>query len=147
MAKVVKPTMLTPYLTVPDGLAALAFYTSAFGAVVLNTHSDEDDQRIVHAHLRVGDIEFMMSDYIPEMNTNKRIPIKDEKRVIALNWNFETYVDLCDFLDNCTAAGCDIVLPFDNMYWGEHYGEIRDPFGFVWSLISPNKPDNIVNLM
>lgn len=147
MAKVVRPIGLIPYLTVADGLAALAFYTSAFGASVVRTHSDEDDHRIVHAHLKVGDIEFMMSDYIPEMNTNKRVPSKDEKRAIALNWQFETYADLCIFLENCTAADCEIVLPFNNMYWGEHYGEIRDPFGFVWSLISPNKPDNIVNLM
>ncbi|MCJ8324995.1 MAG: VOC family protein [Rhizobiales bacterium] len=147
MARVVKPIALTPYLTVNDGLAALAFYTSAFGAVVLNVHSDEDDQRIVHAHLKVGDIEFMMSDYIPEMNTNKHMPTKDEKRAIAMNWFFNTYADLCDFLNNCLVAGCDIILPFDNMYWGQHYGEIKDPFGYVWALSSPNKKNNIVNLM
>src|SRR5215475_5421645 len=31
-------------------------------------------------------------------------------------------------------AGCSVVMPIQDQFWGDRYGEVRDPFGFVWAI-------------
>ena len=39
------------------------------------------------------------------------------------------------------AAGASEVMPVADQFWGDRYGQIRDPFGQVWS-IGASKGDN-----
>ena len=32
------------------------------------------------------------------------------------------------------AAGCKVVMPLDDMFWGDRYGCVVDPFGHNWSI-------------
>ena len=147
MVRPLKPIGLMAYLTVADGAEALAFYQKAFGARIVKQHVDYNDGRIIHAHLKIGRSEFMLSDQIGAMNGDKFVSDKNEKRAIIMQWAFESYFDLDGFIENALEAGCELIFPVENMYWGEYYGEIKDPFGFVWSMVAPSGDEKKVKFM
>lgn len=31
-------------------------------------------------------------------------------------------------------AGATVVLPLETQFWGDRYGQVKDPFGFTWSI-------------
>lgn len=50
------------------------------------------------------------------------------------------HVDDADaWFDRAVAAGATVVMPIDNMFWGDRYGQIKDPFGHQWSIGAPIK--------
>lgn len=148
MVRAMRPTALIAYLTVGNGAEALSFYQKAFGARVIAQQTAEDGEKIIHAHLKIGSLGFMLSDYFEDMNATKSAPQKQGKRSIVLQWVFESQFDLDGFLEKVLAEGCQITCPFENMFWGEYYGEITDPFGFIWGLIAPgDEGDGLVRLM
>lgn len=144
MARAGKPKALIPYLAVSNAAKALSFYEKAFGARIVNQQTSQDAERIIHAHFKIGTLEFMISDLFDEMKLNKNVPNLNEKRPIIMQWYFETELDLKDFLDQSVEAGCIVVFAFDHMFWGDYYGEIEDPFGYVWGLTTPSKNAKIV---
>lgn len=147
MARPLKPIGLMAYLTVNDGAAALAFYRDAFGARIVKQHVNDEDGRLIHSHLKIGSNGFMLSDQVVEINNRKFTANKDEKRAIIMQWSFESHFDLDGFLENALQAGCELIFPVENMYWGEFYGEILDPFGYVWSMVAPSGKETKVNFM
>jgi uncharacterized glyoxalase superfamily protein PhnB len=42
--------------------------------------------------------------------------------------------------ERAVAAGCEITLPLQKMFWGDRYGQLKDPFGVSWSM---GKPDQV----
>lgn len=147
MARPMRPTALIPYLIVNDGAEALAFYQRAFGAQLVSHQIAEDGIRIIHAQFKIGELEFMMSDYIVEVNQDRNVPHKGQSRSMIIHWVFDNHIDVEGFLENAVNAGCEIILPFVDMFWGEYYGEIKDPFGHIWALASPVKDKNKVSLI
>ena len=37
------------------------------------------------------------------------------------------------------AGGCTIIMDISDQFWGDRYGQLRDPFGHRWSIGSPLK--------
>ena len=37
------------------------------------------------------------------------------------------------------AAGATLVMPAADMFWGDRYGQIKDPFGHRWSIATPKQ--------
>lgn len=142
MARPMKPTALIPYLIVDNASDALSFYQKAFGARLVTQHIAEDGKRVMHAHFKVGAIEFMVSDHIKEIKQDRNVPDRNRSQSNIMHWAFESYNDVDGFLENAVEAGCEIVFPFCDMFWGQYYGEIKDPFGHNWSLGSPPKGGN-----
>lgn len=118
---------VTPQLVVGDADAAIAWYAKVFGAKELD-RKPLPDGRIMHAVLRLGDTAFMISDSFgpaPSELNGAFIHVQD-KGVDA-------------FWERALANGAKPILPLANQFWGDKYGQLRDPFGQIWSLGWPAK--------
>lgn len=134
MAIEVQPSV-SPMLTVSDGAAAIDFYVKAFGAEELGRVPGPDGKRLFHAALRINGALVMLNDDFPEMNDGKSAtpealggsPVTIHLTVTDVDQKFQRAVD----------AGATVVMPLDDMFWGDRYGELRDPFGHLWSMGQP----------
>nr|WP_090342728.1 VOC family protein [Mycolicibacterium malmesburyense]CRL73314.1 glyoxalase/bleomycin resistance protein/dioxygenase [Mycolicibacterium malmesburyense] len=134
MAIDVKPEV-SPMLTVSDGAAAIDFYVKAFDAEELGRVPGPDGKRLFHAALRINGALVMLNDDFPEMNDGKSVtpevlggsPVTIHLTVTDVDAKFQKAID----------AGATIVMPLDDMFWGDRYGELRDPFGHMWSMGQP----------
>ncbi|GAT11622.1 VOC family protein [Mycolicibacterium novocastrense] len=126
---------VSPMLTVSDGAAAIDFYVKAFDAEELGRVPGPDGKRLFHAALRINGALVMLNDDFPEMNDGKSVtpealggsPVTIHLTVDDVDTKFQKAVD----------AGATVVMPLDDMFWGDRYGELRDPFGHVWSMGQP----------
>ena len=119
---------VTPYLVVNNGSNAIEFYKKAFGAKEMLRHSTPDG-KILNAQLKIGDSMVMLSDEFPGADT--RSPNSLGASTVTLH----IYVkDVNKLWEQAIAAGARIVMPLNNQFWGERYGQIVDPFGHRWSL-------------
>lgn len=134
MAIDVKPEV-SPMLTVSDGAAAIDFYVKAFDAEELGRVPGPDGKRLFHAALRINGALVMLNDDFPEMNDGKSVtpevlggsPVTIHLTVTDVDAKFQKAID----------AGATVVMPLDDMFWGDRYGELRDPFGHMWSMGQP----------
>jgi PhnB protein len=116
----------TPYLTVHDADAALAFYKKAFGASeVLRLLMP--DGRVGHAEFKIGESKFMLSDEYP--NPNSTSPQSLGGSTVKLH----LYVNDADAVfSRAIAAGANETMPVTNQFWGDRMGSLADPFGHHW---------------
>ena len=126
---------ITPHLTIRDNRAADAidFYKAAFGAELENgPHLADDGQRIMHAHLYFNGGALMLNDDFPEFGHGEaaapasvtlhlQVPDADAAWQRALD------------------AGSEVRFPMADQFWGDRYGQVKDPFGFTWSIGAPVK--------
>ncbi|OGN42467.1 MAG: glyoxalase [Caulobacterales bacterium RIFCSPHIGHO2_01_FULL_70_19] len=123
---------VAPHLTIPSrgGQAAVEFYQRAFGAEVLRTMPAEDGERLMHAHLRINGGSVMLHDEFPEMNGEQDIRPKG----VVLHLQVD---DVDEWWNRAIVAGAVPVYPLADQFWGDRYGQLRDPFGHSWSIGAP----------
>ncbi len=114
---------ITPYLTVNNGSVAIEFYKRAFGAREMLRHSTPDG-KILNAQLRIGDSIIMLSDEFPGSDTKS--PVSLGASTVTLHVYTK---DVNKLWDQATAAGAKIVMPLNNQFWGERYGQLSES---VW---------------
>jgi len=126
------PPPLAPYLTVDDAKAAIDFYARAFGAVELSRQPTPDGTKLIHAALSFNGGLLMLCDDFPELAGGVRRSAK------ALGGTPVTlHLDLPDVdrvWKSAVDAGATVTMPLADMFWGDRYGKLRDPFGHEWSL-------------
>lgn len=121
---------VTPYMVVSSAERAIAFYKKAFGAEELMRMPSPDGKRLMHAELRVMGAPVMMSDEFPEYSANKG-PDMIGSTTVTLH----LYVpDANAAFDRAVKAGCTVLMPLADMFWGDRFGKLRDPFGHEWSI-------------
>lgn len=119
---------LNPYLTVKNAEQAIEFYKKAFNAQELYRMPGPDG-KIMHAELRIGDSTLMLSEEFPEMGNKSPLTIGGSPCTIML------YTDNVDQLwDMAVRAGAQVRMPLSDMFWGDRFGGLTDPFGHLWSL-------------
>lgn len=119
---------LTPYLTIEDTAKAIDFYKEAFGAEEI-MRMQTPDGSIGHAEIQIGDSRVMLSDPFPQSTVR---PPSERGGPTA---SIFVYVEDCDALfDQATAAGAEATMPLQDMFWGDRFGTLTDPFGHVWSI-------------
>jgi len=130
---------LTPMLQIDDGRAAEAidFYTSAFAATEISRKLAEDGRRLMHAHVHVNGASLMLHDAFPEYADPADA---DERGAGGLTLHLSVD-DVDAWYERAVAAGARGALPPADMFWGDRYGQIIDPFGYRWSLGAPLKGD------
>lgn len=117
---------VAPYLNLSDAGAAADFYARALGAVEVNRKSTEDGKRHMHIHLHVNGASVMLSDFFPEYG---------HAYVAPAAFTLHLQVDDIDaWWARAVAAGAEVVMPKEKQFWGDVYGQIRDPYGVTWSL-------------
>ncbi|AMU94340.1 MAG: VOC family protein [Sphingopyxis sp.] len=127
---------LTPHIAIADKRAseAIEFYKQAFGAVEQVRMPAEDGVRLMHAHLLLNGSSLMMHDDFPEYS--------GEAMAAPSGVTLHLQVDDADrWYDRAIAAGATSVMAPDNMFWGDRYAQVKDPFGHLWSIGHPLKGD------
>ena len=125
---------VTAHLTIGNGKAAdaIAFYARAFGAEEIRRHMADDGQRIMHAYLSLNGGSLMLNDEFPEYMSAPATP--PGSVVLHLQ------VPEADAAwSKATAAGAEVVFPMADQFWGDRYGQVKDPYGFTWSIGAPSK--------
>jgi PhnB protein len=119
---------VTPHLVCAGASEAIDFYKEAFGATEVSRLPGPDG-RLMHASIRIGDSIIMLVDEMPEWGSLGPLALKGSSVVIHL------YVDDVDsFSEQAVTAGAKVVLPVQDMFWGDRYGQLQDPFGHRWSV-------------
>lgn len=125
----VKLTGVVPYINIDGASEASAFYQKAFGAEELMRLPAEDGRRLMHCCLRINGGHLMFSDCFPEHGVNHHP---------SPSYTMHLEVDDVDaWWARAIAAGAEVVMPLELMFWGDRYGQLRDPFGVTWSLGMP----------
>jgi len=120
---------VTPYLTVSDGARALEFYARAFGARETERMPGPGG-KLMHAELRIGDSVIMLSDELPGMST-----CKAPTSLGGTTGSVFLYLpDVDATFQRAVAAGCKVLMPPTDMFWGDRFGKLEDPFGNQWGL-------------
>jgi uncharacterized glyoxalase superfamily protein PhnB len=121
-----------PYLAIDGTRAAIEFYRKAFGALL---HGEAAlmprTTRIANASLVINGGVMMLSDTFPEMN----------QPAAKGGCGFTMQLVVLDgdlWWNRAVEAGCEIVTPFAKQFWGDRYGQLRDPFGIDWALNEPS---------
>jgi PhnB protein len=119
---------ITPYLSIDGAATAIDWYKKAFGAKEIYREPTPDG-KLMHAQIKIGDSIVMLSDIFPgpnapSLNAGARSPV-----------TLHIYMKNVDKLwQQAIDAGAKAVMPLDNMFWGERYGQLTDPFGHAWSI-------------
>ena len=114
------------YLQVDGASAAAEFYQRAFGATEVNRHPVDERGRTMHIHLYVNGSSLMLGDAYPEYGH----PLEKPQA-----FNLTLQVDDIDaWWRRAVDAGATVVMPVQKMFWGDLYGQLRDPFGVMWSM-------------
>jgi PhnB protein len=125
------PVGVYPYLTVKGGKAAMDFYARAFGASEEYRAYGEDGERIMHARFRVNGGAILLSDDFPEFRGGGDAPA-------PAGVTIHLEVDDADrWWRRAVEAGAEIKMPLADQFWGDRYGQLRDPFGHSWSIGAP----------
>jgi PhnB protein len=129
------PVGLVPHLVVSDGAAAIEFYKKAFGAQETMRMPAEDGKRLMHAQLRIGESTLYLADDFPEFCGGKP---RNPKALGGTPVTIHQYVrDVDASIKRAADAGATVVMPAADMFWGDRYGQVNDPFGHNWSFATP----------
>ncbi len=130
---------VVPYLTIgarvdgsPGGAAdAIEWYTAAFGAQETNRQMAPGGDKVMHAELVVGDGLLFLADDFPEWSGESSAPVALNGSTVTLH----RYVVDCDAtIAAAVELGAEVLMPPQDMFWGDRFGSIRDPFGHKWSI-------------
>ena len=122
---------VVPYLTVDGAAKAADFYKTAFAAEIVASHPPDEKGRTMHVHLHVNGGSMMLSDAYPEHGH----PFKEPA-------GFNVMLPVADvdaWYNRAIEAGCTAILPPTDMFWGDRYGQLKDPFGVIWAINGPTK--------
>jgi len=124
---------LVPYLSVDGAFKAAEFYKAAFGAEQVFAYPPDEQGRTMHIHLYINGSSMMLGDGYPEHGHPA------EK---AQGYTLQLIVDDIDaWWDRAVKAGCEVVVPLQVMFWGDRWGQLKDPFGIAWAMNAPVKKD------
>jgi PhnB protein len=123
---------LIPHLVVNGAVKAVEFYKAALGAEEL-LRMPTPDGRLMHAALKIGDAQLFLCDDFPEYCGGVSRAPKGPSPV-----TLHLVVPSADAaIAQAAAAGATVTMPADDMFWGDRYGQIVDPFGHAWSFSNP----------
>lgn len=119
---------VTPGLSVQGADAFIRFCKKAFGATEMLRLKGPGDS-LMHAELMIGDSHVMVGDEHPHFGN------KSAKSLSGTPLTLHIYVPDCDaVIARAIKAGAVAKMPAADMFWGDRYGTIEDPFGNVWGI-------------
>jgi PhnB protein len=122
---------LIPHLVCDRCAEAIEFYKTAFGAEENSRMPAPDGKRIMHAEIRIGGRPLFLNDDFPEYCGGKS---QSPKGLGGTPVSIHQYVEDCDAaIERAQKAGATVKMPAADMFWGDRYGVIVDPFGHTWA--------------
>ncbi len=125
---------ITPSLVCRNAAKAIEFYKQVFGAEE-QMHMPGPGGKIMHCELKIGDSMLFLSDEFPEMGA-----VAPESSGGRSSYLFLYVEDVDAIFNRAVAAGARTEMPVQDMFWGDRYGKIRDPFGHQWG-VATHKED------
>ena len=120
---------LTPHLVVRGAAEAIDFYKKAFGGRELSRAPGPDGKTVMHAEIQIGDSRIFLNDECPDMGVVSPLALKGSPVTLHL------YVEDADTVAaRAVRLGAKTTMPVTDMFWGDRYGQIEDPFGHRWSI-------------
>jgi PhnB protein len=126
---------IAPYLTIRDGRAAEAvdFYKRAFGAEEVDRKPAQNPAKLMHAHLRINGGSLLLSDDFPEYMGGRETAAPS---AVTLHLQVD---DADAWWARALGAGAEVKMALADQFWGDRYGQLKDPFGHSWSIGAPVK--------
>ena len=118
-----------PYLSLDGAMKAVEFYQRALGAEVAMVMPPDEKGRTMHAHLYINGSSVMLSDFYLEHGD---APVPAQAFHILL-----PVTDIESWWKRAVDAGASATMPLADMFWGDRYGQLRDPFGVTWAMSEP----------
>lgn len=121
-----------PYISLPGQCAAAAdFYIKAFAARDIGRLPMEGKPgQYMHLQLEINGGALMMSDGGEPVAENAPSALRGHLQLVV--------PDGQAWWDRAVAAGCAVATPFERQFWGDDWGMLRDPFGLLWAVLTPN---------
>jgi len=127
---------LTPSFTFKDSQKAIDFYKKAFGAEVIDLMPKLDGKGVMHASMKIGNSIFMLGDEMPASAECAKSAESMGGSPISL---FVYVNDVDTAFKKAVDAGGVSNMPVMEMFWGDRMGQIKDPFGYSWSIATHTK--------
>jgi PhnB protein len=131
---------VTPHLVINGATEAIEFYKKAFNAEEISKLPGPDG-RLMHGAVKIGDSIVFLVDEAPQWGS------RGPQSLGGTPVGIHLYVEDVDAVfEQAVAAGATVKMPLENMFWGDRYGVVTDPFGHNWSLASHREnltPDQI----
>jgi PhnB protein len=120
---------VAPYLTLDGARKAADFYVKALAAEIAVIMPPDDKGRYIHIHLYINGGSVMLSDAFEDHGHAWTPPA---------GFSLTLSVDDADaWADRAAKAGAEVIMPVQDMFWGDRYGQVRDPFGVIWAFNQP----------
>ncbi len=120
---------ITPHIVCSDAPAAIEFYKNAFAAMELPGHRLEVDGVFMHSEIVIGDSFVMIAQ------EDERCGSASPSTLKGTPFTLHLYVpDVDHAFKRALEAGAREIMPATDMFWGDRYGVVEDPFGHRWSL-------------
>lgn len=120
--------IVTPHLVCAGAADAIEFYKKAFGATEV-MRMPSPDGKIMHAEIRIGGAAVFLTDEAPAWGALGPNARGGSSVTIHL------FTEDADALaERAAKAGATIKVPVQEMFWGDRYGQLVDPFGHAWSV-------------
>ncbi len=121
---------VSPALAIEGASEAIEFYKRAFGARE-RYRMPSPDGRVAHAELELGDSVVMVSDPFPQSTV--RAPTQLGGTTVGI---FLYVEDVDAVFQQAVDAGATVTMELEDMFWGDRFGSVTDPYGHSWSLAS-----------
>ena len=119
---------VTPHLVCAGAADAIEFYKKAFNAEELAQLAGPDG-KLMHGLIKIGDSMLMLVDEYPQWDS------LGPKARNGTSVTLHLYVEDADAqFKQAIDAGCSVRMPLTDMFWGDRYGVLQDPFGHLWSI-------------
>ena len=121
-------TILTPHIACRNASESVEFYQKAFGATAVSVHKLPDG-RVMHAEMNIDGARFFLVDEFPEHGGQTPQSLGGSPVTLSLH-----VPDSDALFGRAVAAGCQVRMPLQDMFWGDRYGLVSDPYGHLWSI-------------
>jgi PhnB protein len=118
---------ITPALTCRDAARAIDFYKEALGAKEI-LRMNGPGGKVMHAEMQIGDSHFMISDEFPGMSA------APNPSALPSSYLYVYTQDVDAAFNRAVKAGAQATMQPTNMFWGDRYGKLTDPFGHQWGI-------------
>ncbi len=130
-------TTITPHIVVKGGSEAIGFYKKAFGAEEIVRVPGPDGKSVMHAELQIGNARLLLHDEMPGCGGGPQAP----STINGTSLTIHLYVEDVDAVfKKAVGAGGKETMPVTDMFWGDRYGVLVDPFGHHWG-VATHKQD------
>ncbi len=120
---------ITPHLIIKDAVKAIDFYKKAFNAEEVMRMASPDGKGLMHGEMKIGDSIFFLASEYPDMGCRSPQALGGSPVTIHLYVN-----DVDKLFNQAVGAGAQPLMPVTDMFWGDRYGKLKDPFGHEWSI-------------